>query len=145
MGTISEWHKKSRKQTVCGWAGGHFPTIFWHNKELVNSFFTNGTNTCALFALLISSIFHWPFKLHFAPLYIINYVYITVFSRPVVPGGDGGAMAPPDFGKSVNPISTRGGRLCPPNNTGTHGFSDLPTALQNITSVTLRRDCSCIN
>ena len=35
--------------------------------------------------------------------------------RGVVPGGAGGAMAPPDFGRSVNPISTRGDRLCPPN------------------------------
>ena len=33
-------------------------------------------------------------------------------SRGVVPGG---AMAPPDFGRSVNPISTRGDRLCPSN------------------------------
>ena len=42
----------------------------------------------------------------------------------------GGAMAPaPDFGASVNPISARGGRLCPPYNTGTLGFSDLPTSL----------------
>jgi hypothetical protein len=49
--------------------------------------------------------------------------------RPVVPGGAGGAMAPPNFGKSVNPISTKGGSLCPLNNTGTPGFSDLPTAL----------------
>ena len=47
----------------------------------------------------------------------------------VVPGGAGGAMAPPDFGTSVNPISAKGGRLFPPNNTGTPGFSDLPTAL----------------
>ena len=47
--------------------------------------------------------------------------------RGVVPGG---AMAPPDFGKSVSPISTKGGRLCPPNNTGTPGFSDLPTSLK---------------
>ena len=39
-------------------------------------------------------------------------------------------MAPPDFGRSVNPISTKGGRSCPPNNIGTPGFSDLPTALQ---------------
>jgi hypothetical protein len=38
-------------------------------------------------------------------------------------------MAPPDFGRSVNPISTEGGRLCPSNNTGTPGFSDLQTAL----------------
>ena len=28
--------------------------------------------------------------------------------RGVVPGGAGGAMAPPDFGRSVNSISTRG-------------------------------------
>ena len=38
-------------------------------------------------------------------------------------------MAPPDFDRSVNPISTKGVRLCPPNNSGTPGFSDLPTAL----------------
>ena len=30
-------------------------------------------------------------------------------------------------------ISTKGGRLCPPNNTGTPGFSDLPTALKPTT------------
>ena len=36
-------------------------------------------------------------------------------SRPVVPGWAGWAMAHPDFGGSVNPISTRGNRLCPPN------------------------------
>ena len=37
---------------------------------------------------------------------------------------------PVDFGISVNPISTRvGGRLCPPNDTGIPGFSDLPAAL----------------
>ena len=34
---------------------------------------------------------------------------------PVVPGCAGCAMANPDFGKSVNPISTRGDKLCPPN------------------------------
>ena len=52
-----------------------------------------------------------------------------LYFRGVVPGGAGGAMTPPDFGRSVNPISTKGGRFCPPNNTGTPGFSDLPTAL----------------
>ena len=41
--------------------------------------------------------------------------------RGVVPGGAGGIMAPPDFG----------GRLCPPNSTGTSRFSDLPTALHH--------------
>jgi hypothetical protein len=49
--------------------------------------------------------------------------------RPVVPWGAGGAMAPPNFGRSVNPISTKEGSLFPLNNTGTPGFSDLPTAL----------------
>ena len=34
--------------------------------------------------------------------------------RGVVSGGAGGAMVPPDLGRSVNPISTRGDRLCPP-------------------------------
>ena len=46
--------------------------------------------------------------------------------RGVVPGGAGGVKAPPDFDTSVNPISAKGGRLCPPYNTGTPGFSDLP-------------------
>ena len=43
------------------------------------------------------------------------------YDRGVAPGG-----APP---RSVNPISTRGGRLCPTNKTDTPGFSDLPMAL----------------
>ena len=49
--------------------------------------------------------------------------------RPVVPGGAEGAMAPPYFGRSVNPISTRGSRLCSHITTGTPGSSELPTAL----------------
>ena len=32
--------------------------------------------------------------------------------RPV---GAGGTLAPPDYGRSVNPISTSKGRLCPPH------------------------------
>ena len=39
----------------------------------------------------------------------------TLHHRPVVPGCAGYAMAHPGFGRSVNPISTRGDRLCPPN------------------------------
>ena len=37
--------------------------------------------------------------------------YFLAFIRPVVPRGAGGAMTPPDFGRSVNPISTRSSRL----------------------------------
>jgi hypothetical protein len=44
----------------------------------------------------------------------------------VVPGD-----APPNFARSVkvNHISTKPRILSPPNNSGTPGFSDLPTAL----------------
>ena len=37
------------------------------------------------------------------------------FKRAVVSGGARGALAPPEFENSVNPIPTRGGRLCPPH------------------------------
>ena len=35
--------------------------------------------------------------------------------RAVVSGGAGGTLAPLEFGCHVNPIPTRGGRLCPPH------------------------------
>ena len=35
--------------------------------------------------------------------------------RAVVSGGAEGALAPPELESSVNPIPTRGGRLCPPH------------------------------
>ena len=60
--------------------------------------------------------------------------------RPVVSGGTGGPMTPPDFGRSFNPISTNGDRLCPPNNTGTPGFSDLPTALNETPELNERQE-----
>ena len=41
--------------------------------------------------------------------------------RPV---GAGGAMAYPDFGRSVNPILNCGCRLCPSNYNDTLGFSE---------------------
>ena len=41
---------------------------------------------------------------------------IAYLTKGVVSGG---AMAPPDLGRSANPISTKGGRLCPPNHTDT--------------------------
>ena len=49
--------------------------------------------------------------------------------RPVVPGGAGGPGFAIDYCRSVNPISTREGRLCPHITIGIPGFSDLPTAL----------------
>jgi len=38
---------------------------------------------------------------------------LPTLTRGVARGGAEGARAPPEFGRSVNPIQTRGGRLCP--------------------------------
>ena len=48
-------------------------------------------------------------------LMIINLYHKVASSMPrgVARGGAEGARAPPEFGRSVNPIQTRGGRLCP--------------------------------
>ena len=55
-----------------------------------------------------------------------------VIGRGVVPGVAGCAMAHPDFGRSVNPILTRGTDYDHLVTTGTPGFSDLSTALPGI-------------
>ena len=53
-----------------------------------------------------------------------------ICSRGVVPGDAGGAMAPPDFGRSGNPISTRGTDYARLLNYKWHPrFLDLPSAL----------------
>ena len=38
-----------------------------------------------------------------------------MYNRAVVSRGAEGAIVPPEFGSCVNPIPTRGGRLCPPH------------------------------
>ena len=57
--------------------------------------------------------------------------------RGVVPGGAGGTMTPPDFGRSVNSISTRGTDYAHLIITGTPRFSDLQTAL-TIATISLK-------
>ena len=56
--------------------------------------------------------------------------YICIMS-PVVPepGGPGGPLAPPIFGRSVNPIPIGEGRLSPPITTGTPNVFHLPASL----------------
>ena len=56
---------------------------------------------------------------------------LNAFSRGVVPGGTGGPWLPQILADQSNLPLPRGGggRLCPPNNTGISGFSNLPTAL----------------
>ena len=45
------------------------------------------------------------------------------------PGGPGGPLAPPIFGRSVNPIRTGEGRLSPPITTGPLNVFHLPASL----------------
>ena len=45
------------------------------------------------------------------------------------PGGPGGPLAPPIFGRSVNPFPTGEGRLSPPITTGTPNVFHLPASL----------------
>ena len=45
-------------------------------------------------------------------------------------GAAGGALAPPVFGQTVNPISTKGADYAHHSTTSPPGFSDLATALR---------------
>ncbi len=47
-------------------------------------------------------------------LRVHTYACTRTLRRPVASGGAGGARAPPVFGRSLNPISTMRGWLCPP-------------------------------
>ena len=60
-------------------------------------------------------------------------IYLCQYSdRVVVPGGAGGAMAPPDFLSDQLTLSQPGGADYPHHiTTGTPGFLDLPTALHS--------------
>ena len=89
----------------------HFRSIFCLP---LMSTFSDFFDLCLHWLSIVRETEHeiWPaYSLHFD------------LSRPVVPGCAGCAMAYPDFGRSINPISTH---LI---TTGTLGFSDLPTAL----------------
>ena len=79
------------------------------------------------YAKLFNYHFSWrPTEFGYSEVPINGYTRLSTI-RGVVRGSAECAMAHPDFGRSVNPISTR---LCPSKiTTGTPGFSDLPTAL----------------
>ena len=49
--------------------------------------------------------------------------FLNIICRPIVPGGARGTMATPDFGRSVNPISTKGADYA-------HGIILAPSDLQ---------------
>ena len=70
--------------------------------------------------------------LEFIPVAVICTVSAAYFAftlKEMIFGGDGAGMAPPDFGRSENPISTVEGGLCPSNSTGPE-FLDPPAALK---------------
>ena len=52
--------------------------------------------------------------------------------RDAARGGAGGAAAPPDFGRSVNPISTRGADYAHHSTTCPPGFLTLAASLVKI-------------
>ena len=54
----------------------------------------------------------------------------TILYRAVVSGGAGGALAPPEFGSSVNPIPTREAHYAHPITASTPRFQNLSTALR---------------
>ena len=49
--------------------------------------------------------------------------------RGVARGGAEGALAPPEFGRSVNPIQTRGADYTPHTTASPSGFKKLSTPL----------------
>ena len=73
----------------------------------------------------------------------MHWLVVSVYTG-VVLGGAGGAMAPPDFGRPVTPISTRGTDYSHLITTGTPGFSDLPTALDCKIKLLKRGKNACI-
>ena len=67
------------------------------------------------YAKLFNYHFSWrPTEFGYSEVPINGYTRLSTI-RGVVRGSAGCAMAHPDFGRSVNPISTRGDRLCTPN------------------------------
>ena len=54
--------------------------------------------------------------------WILGETFQTFWRQACCPWGCRGCHGPFNFGRSVNPISTKGGKFCPPNNTGTPGF-----------------------
>ena len=62
----------------------------------------------------------------------ILFLNMYLLCRPVASGGAGGARAPPVFGRTVNPISTRRADYTHHRTTSPSGFSDLATVLLSV-------------
>ena len=55
-------------------------------------------------------------------------------------GGPGGPLAPPIFGRSVNPIPTGGGQIMPTISTGPPKVFHLPASLKGISWMSKKVD-----
>ena len=106
---------------VCSWFGQKLGIFLWRNKKV-------HFGKSALFFNLAQRTWLLTFKMHYISM-TISWLLISSkesnlltlvdvawpLCRPVVPGCARCAMAHPYFGRSVDPISTRGDRLCTPN------------------------------
>ena len=76
----------------------------------------------------------------------IEVINTTLFDQKIQkdssPVGAGIAMAPPDFERSVNPISTRRADYAHHITTGPPGFSEIPTALDSEHDSSLKHQMS---
>ena len=61
-------------------------------------------------------------------------------TKYVINGSVGGVVPGTPRCRTVDPSLTSEGRLCPPDNTGTPGFSDLPTALNSISMLSRNKE-----
>ena len=68
--------------------------------------------------------------------------HIVSYRRAVASGGAGGALAPPVFGQTVNPISTRGADFTHHSTKSPPGISDLATGLNDSWIINIWSLCS---
>ena len=88
---------------------------YWQTRMFLDSL--SNLNTTLFFVVKLF-FYIWCFTKHTflnSMSFFILCFWNRAIHRPVVPGCAGCAMAHPNFGRSVNPISTRADRLCPPN------------------------------
>ena len=83
----------------------------------------NGTKLCTV-------VYHmWYVCIRFLIQNLISLYVLHIIVHACRKRGGWGALAPPVFGRTVNPISTRGADYAHYSTTSLPGFSDLATAL----------------
>ena len=75
-------------------------------------YFKNSASSRLLAKISVSQVFWDPIENSVSPRSALLEAALLEALLYLVSGGAGGALATPEFRRSVNPISTRGGRLC---------------------------------